>query len=145
MLLKVLSIVLLLLMVSAMMGLLVCDSLFSASPVSIGVQCVAVILMVWARVTFGWRSFHVAANPTVGGLVTSGPYHFIRHPIYTAFCLFGWAGVLANWSVVTALLGTVLFVSALGRILLEEHLVIARCPEYLKYAQVTKRMIPHIF
>jgi protein-S-isoprenylcysteine O-methyltransferase Ste14 len=41
-----------------------------------------------ARVTFGRRSFHAAANPTAGGLVTTGPYRLIRHPIYTAACLF---------------------------------------------------------
>jgi protein-S-isoprenylcysteine O-methyltransferase Ste14 len=34
-----------------------------------------------ARVTFGGRSFHVGANPTEGGLVTKGPYRFVRHPI----------------------------------------------------------------
>lgn len=31
-----------------------------------------------------------------GGLVTNGPYRFIRHPIYTAVCLFVWTGVLSS-------------------------------------------------
>src|SRR5690349_14967955 len=33
------------------------------------VQVLAVGLMLWARWTFGRRSFHAAANPTAGGLV----------------------------------------------------------------------------
>ena len=44
--------------------------------------------MVWARVAFGRRSFHFAANPTAGGLVTWGPYRFVRHPIYSSILLF---------------------------------------------------------
>ena len=50
--------------------------------------------MVAARITFGRRSFHAAANPTEGGLVTTGPYAYIRHPIYAAILYFVWAGAL---------------------------------------------------
>ena len=66
---------------------------------------VAFLLILWARVTFGRRSFHVVANPTEGGLVTSGPYRYIRHPIYAAICLFTWVGVAAHWSWSSALCG----------------------------------------
>jgi hypothetical protein len=62
-------------MVLAILGLFGSDSLFSLSPAVIGVQCLAA-LMIWARLTFGLRSFHPAANPTRGGLVTTGPYIF---------------------------------------------------------------------
>ena len=48
------------------------------------VQGCAVGLMIAARITFGRRSFHAAANPTAGGLVTTGPYRWLRHPIYAA-------------------------------------------------------------
>ena len=48
------------------------------------VQVLAVLLMLWARVTFGRRSFHASADPTEGGLITTGPYHYLRHPIYAA-------------------------------------------------------------
>ena len=60
------------------------------------VQVAAVLLMVWARMTFGRRSFHAAANPTAGGLVTWGPYRYWRHPIYSAILLFLWSGVLSH-------------------------------------------------
>ena len=100
--LKLLSIAAFLVMVAGIIGLWETGALFSPSPLVIGAQCAAVALMIWARVTLGRRSFHPGANPTAGGLVTSGPYHFIRHPIYTAACLFVGAGVLAHWSVVAA-------------------------------------------
>jgi protein-S-isoprenylcysteine O-methyltransferase Ste14 len=129
----------------AMGGLLLTHSLLSPSPVVIAVQCAAFGLMLWARATFGRRSLHASADPTAGGLVTTGPYHFIRHPIYTAACLFGWAGIVANWSLVAAMLGVLLFVGAVGRMLCEERLVTEMYPAYRDYAKVTKRMLPYAF
>jgi protein-S-isoprenylcysteine O-methyltransferase Ste14 len=140
-----LSLAALLLMVVAMVGLLATKSLFASSPVAAAVQVAAVCLMVWARATFGRRSFHASADPTPGGLVTTGPYRFIRHPIYTAACLFGWAGVLSHWSLLTATLGVLLLVGALGRMLCEERMVVQAYPEYRQYARVTKRMVPYVF
>src|SRR5229473_3580213 len=109
--LKVLSIGALLLMVLAVVGLLATNSLVSPSPFVIAAQCVAVALALWARMTFGRRSFHAAANPTAGGLVTTGPYHFIRHPIYTAVCLFTVPGAVAHWTWFSALLGALVVAS----------------------------------
>jgi len=142
---RIASVVGLLLMILALLGLLLSDSLFSRSPVVIAVQCAAVALMVWARLTFGVRSMHAAANPTAGGLVTTGPYHFIRHPIYTAGCLIGWAGMVAHWSPTSAMYGVLLFAGALIRMLCEERLVAETYPAYRDYARVTKRMIPYVF
>jgi len=133
------------LMVAAMAGLYYVHALLSHSPVVIGVQIAAVALVIWARITFGGRSFHAAANPTEGGLVTSGPYHFVRHPIYTAACLFGWAGILANVSAVSIGLGVVLLLGSFMRMLTEERLVTEKYPAYREYAQVTKRMVPYLF
>jgi len=132
-------------MVAAMAGLLLTHALLSHSPVVIGIQVAAAGLVLWARITFGRRSFHAAANPTEGGLVTTGPYRHIRHPIYTAACLFGWAGVLANMSVVSVALGGLLILGAVMRMLTEERLVVQRYPAYRQYAQTTKRMVPYVF
>jgi protein-S-isoprenylcysteine O-methyltransferase Ste14 len=132
-------------MMAGMLGLLFSRALFSPSPAVIATQCAAVALMAWARLTLGSRSFHAAADPTAGGLVTGGPYRFIRHPIYTAACLFGWAGIMGNWSWRSGLFGALLFLGALGRMLCEEKLVTEQYPEYRKYAKSTKRMVPGVF
>ena len=144
-LLKTISVAAFLLMALALVGLVVRHSLFSPLRVVVVAQVAAVALIVWARLTFGHRSFHAAANPTAGGLVTTGPYRFIRHPIYTGACLLGWAGIMAHLSLINVLLGAVLLVGAIGRMLCEERLVIAAYPEYGEYARVTKRMVPYVF
>src|SRR5258705_8960450 len=143
--LKVMSILGLVVMIAAVLGLYEIGVLFSPQPLTIGLQVIAVALMVWARVTFGRRSFHAAANPTTGGLVTKGPYRYIRHPIYTAACLFGWGAIVVHWSWVSVALGVLLFLGALARLLSEEQLVKQTYPEYLEYAKVTERMIPYLF
>jgi protein-S-isoprenylcysteine O-methyltransferase Ste14 len=132
-------------MIVAILGLLATRSLFSAAPLVIAAQFAAFAIMVWARITFGRRSFHAAADPTEGGLVTTGPYHFIRHPIYTAVCLFVFAGAIAHFSFVSLGLALFVFVGALGRMLAEERLVLKRYPEYADYATKTKRMLPYVF
>ena len=132
-------------MVGGLLGLLAIQAVFSTSILVIGVQIASVVLLVWARITFGWRSFHVVANPTVGGLIRTGPYKYIPHPIYTSVCLFSWAGVVVHWSAEAWLLGIVVLASALARMFAEERLVVVRYPEYADYAAHTWRMIPYVY
>ena len=143
--LKAISVASFLLMVAAIVGLAGTGSLLSPSPAIIAIQCGAVVLMIWARVAFGRRSFHAAANPTAGGIVTTGPYRYIRHPIYSAALWFGWAGVIAHHSLEALGFGLLLFAGALGRMLCEERLVAQMYPAYRDYARETKRMLPYIF
>jgi len=143
--LKTASILSYLVMMGGLVGLIVMRAIFSPSPFVIAVQFAALCLMLWARVTFGRRSFHAAANPTQGGLVTHGPYRFIRHPIYTAVCLFAWAAILAHWSLGTALCGLLIAAGAGVRMFFEETLLVAQYPEYRQYAARTRRMIPFVF
>ena len=143
--LKTLSIIGYLGMVGGLLGLLAMRSLFSSSALVIGVQVAAFLLFLWARVTFGRRSFHVVADPTAGGLVTVGPYRYLRHPIYSAMCLFACAGVAAHWSWSSGLYGLIILGSAVLRIHCEEALVAARYPEYAQYAARTWRMIPYVY
>ncbi len=143
--LKALSILGYLGMVGGIIGLLATHSLLSPSPLVIVQQVAAVLLMVWARVTFGRRSFHAVANPTEGGLVTAGPYRYIRHPIYSAVCLFTLPGVLAHPSWFAAALFAVILCGAIARMRCEEILLAARYSQYESYAAKTSRMIPHVF
>ena len=132
-------------MIGGLLGLLVMRALFSSSPLVISLEVLAFLLFLWARVTFGRRSYHVVADPTEGGLVTGGPYRYVRHPIYAAFCLFISAGVAAHWSWSAGLCGGLVLGSAVLRIFCEESLVAARYPEYALYSVKTWRMIPYVY
>lgn len=120
------------------------NSLFSSHPFGIVVQVLAVGLMLWARMTFGKRSFHAGANPTEGGLVTHGPYRFLRHPIYAAATYFIWAGVLPYRTTEAITSAVVVTLCLAVRMLLEEKLLVATYPEYEEYSKKTKRVIPFV-
>lgn len=143
--LKMVSLLGILIMIAALAGLCATGSLFSSHPIAIVLQAMAITLMIWARVTFRWRSFHATANPTAGGLVTTGPYRYIRHPIYTAGTVFGWGGIVTHWSLLSVGLGGLLLLGALIRMACEEQMVTQMYPEYVEYARSTKRMIPFVF
>lgn len=133
------------LMIAALLPLVYFHGVFSYSPFVVSVQTFAVALMVWARITFGTRSFHFAANPTEGGLVTTGPYRLIRHPIYASILYFSLAGVADNISRMNLLLTAVLCLGVGMRIFCEERMIANEYPEYVEYAQRTKRIVPFVF
>jgi protein-S-isoprenylcysteine O-methyltransferase Ste14 len=141
---KVMSIAGFGLLIAVVIALLMGRSLLGESPIPIGVQILAFLLMIWARLTFGSRSFHATANPTDGGLETAGPYHFLRHPIYAAALYFIWAGVLSHLTVINFILGLCGIAGAGLRIAAEEKLLLERYPEYAEYANRTKRIIPYL-
>jgi protein-S-isoprenylcysteine O-methyltransferase Ste14 len=142
---KTLSIIATALSVLALATLVLRHGLFSPSPVVIILQVFAVLLMLWARTTLGTRSFHFSANPTKGGLVTSGPYRYIRHPIYAAVVIFIVAGVVANLSILNGILGLVVVLGMVIRALCEERFLRVEYSEYAEYSRHTWRMIPFVF
>jgi protein-S-isoprenylcysteine O-methyltransferase Ste14 len=118
--------------------------LFGRTVWAIAVQAGALLLMIWARIAFGRRSFHAAANPTTGGLVTSGPYAFIRHPIYAAAMYFVWAAA-ADYRTLPAIAGAALVsIGAAIRMYSEERLLLGMYPDYAAYRTRTARVVPFV-
>lgn len=142
------SLVATLFLVAAILVLLLSHNLVAKVPVGMAIQIAAAALMVWARFTFGMRSFHAAANPTQGGLITHGPYRYWRHPIYAAILFFVWAGVFSQGRTPTfqalALAIAATLMTAV-RISAEERLLKGMFPDYPAYAARTKRLIPFLF
>jgi protein-S-isoprenylcysteine O-methyltransferase Ste14 len=131
--------------VIGLLGLAFTDQLWGIGPISIGLQVLAALFMIWARLTFGLRSFHAAATTTEGGLVTHGPYAIVRNPIYAAVLLFGWTAVAVHFSLGSLPFGLGITGGLLVRVFAEEHELRARYPEYAGYARRVKRLIPFVF
>lgn len=130
--------------VASLAGLALTFSLFAPSVPVIAVQVSAFALMVWARRTFGLRSFHADATPTAGGVVTTGPYRYVRHPIYAAILLFLLAGAVSYPSITSAIFATTAIIGTALRITMEERLMRERYPEYASYAAKTARIVPFV-
>jgi len=131
-------------MVAAIFTLLARDAFFGNGPVSISLQVLGFALAGWARITFGFHSFRFTANPTRDSLVTTGPYRYIRNPIYAAALLIMWSGVAAHWSPMNATLAVVATAMSIVKIACEEPLLRAAYPEYAEYSRKTARLVPFV-
>jgi protein-S-isoprenylcysteine O-methyltransferase Ste14 len=131
-------------LVLAVLALLFLHDLLATGVPGLAVQGLAALLMLWARLTLGRRSFHAAATPTAGGVIATGPYRYWRHPIYASILYFLWAGVASHRSTLTVGLALLASAALGARMVTEERLMAARYPDYAPYAARTKRIIPFV-
>lgn len=78
-------------------------------------------------------------------LVTSGPYKYLRHPMYTSVLLIAASFIIDAPSVALSILWLALLGALLGKISIEERLLPLMLPEYILYQQKTWKLIPFIF
>jgi protein-S-isoprenylcysteine O-methyltransferase Ste14 len=107
----------------------------------------AVALFLWILMHNRLGNFNIQPMPKAQGvLVTSGPYRWIRHPMYSAVLLGGAA--LAPMADVAAIGWGIWFCLALvlwAKSVFEEQWMQERHPGYRAYMQVSKRFIPLLF
>jgi protein-S-isoprenylcysteine O-methyltransferase Ste14 len=84
-------------------------------------------------------------RPALRGLVTNGPYRFVRHPMYLSYILADIGYNLQEWNFVTLLLVLVGWMSLVYRIHAEERMVSqhAEWPTYV--VSVRYRLFPGIW
>src|SRR5258706_6576863 len=79
-------------------------------------------------------------------VVSTGPYHYVRHPMYAAILLFmlGTSLLLGSWY---GSLAGLIFITVLARrAVLEEQMLNSELPGYTAYTQKVKyRLIPYIW
>jgi protein-S-isoprenylcysteine O-methyltransferase Ste14 len=79
-------------------------------------------------------------------VISSGPYHYVRHPMYSGILLFSVSTPLLLGSGYGVLLGLVLVLIVARRAVLEEHTLRQELNGYAAYmTQVKYRFIPHIW
>jgi protein-S-isoprenylcysteine O-methyltransferase Ste14 len=79
-------------------------------------------------------------------VISTGPYHYVRHPLYSSALLFflGTPLLLGSWY--GLLFAPILIAGLVGRTLLEEHVLREELPGYDVYmAQVKYRFIPYVW
>ncbi|MGA8296075.1 MAG: isoprenylcysteine carboxylmethyltransferase family protein [Acidimicrobiales bacterium] len=139
----VLLIVLLLLRVKALNGLSASNDPWSQS-IGLAFFVLGLSLAVWARVHLGRNWGMPMSEKTDPELVTTGPYHRIRHPIYSGIILAMIGSTIAvnlYWLIAVVVLGTYFLYSALN----EERFMATRFPDsYPEYKRSTKMLIPFI-
>jgi protein-S-isoprenylcysteine O-methyltransferase Ste14 len=78
-------------------------------------------------------------------LVITGPYRFVRHPLYLAEEI-ATVGVFIEFaSIYTGVLLAVQFAFQLRRMQKEEAVLTAKFPDYTIHSQTTARLIPGVY
>jgi protein-S-isoprenylcysteine O-methyltransferase Ste14 len=102
-------------------------------------------LAVWARIYIGRNWGMPMSQKDDPELVTTGPYHAIRHPIYTGIILAMIGTTIAvslYWLIAVVLVGAYFVYSAV----MEERYMTGRFPDtYPAYKHSSKMLIPFIF
>jgi protein-S-isoprenylcysteine O-methyltransferase Ste14 len=102
-------------------------------------------LAVWARIFLGRNWGMPMTRKEDPELVTTGPYHWVRHPIYTGM-IFGMVGTAIAvswfWVIAAAVMGGYFIYSAI----IEERSMESLFPDtYPEYKASTKMLIPFVF
>ena len=105
----------------------------------------AVTLAVWAFISMR-KQFSVFPEPKPSrSLIRSGPYRFIRHPMYTALLIWSLGRVLFLFTT-TNLFGFLGLTTILAlKIQHEEKLLSKSFKDYDDYRKTTKRLVPFLY
>ena len=111
----------------------------------VGLALVAGSLLVWMFRTLGRNLTDTVVTRKQHTLVTTGPYRWVRHPLYSsaALAIVGNSLVAANWFIFVA--GCLAFLLLVIRTRKEEQNLTARFgDDYRNYIQRTGRFVPRL-
>ena len=115
-----------------------------ALPNLLSTACVLIgMIMVLVTIRHLGRSFSLV--PQARSVVQTGPYRWIKHPLYLAEEIAILGVVLQDLTPVTVIVLVLHIGVQVCRILYEEDLLRRNCPEYSSYEASRWRLIPHIW
>ncbi len=108
-------------------------------------------LLIVSVTSLVWVQKHLSRNFTGtvqirpgGSVIQTGPYHYVRHPMYLTFILFGIGLLLltANWFLAGGFLLVILIVMFVRTPIEERALLTAYGQDYADYAKRTGKFFP---
>jgi protein-S-isoprenylcysteine O-methyltransferase Ste14 len=114
--------------------------------VGLAVGLAGAVLLVWASVLLGRLMIHEAAVREDHALIESGPYRFVRHPVYAGYLALLLGSGVASLNVCLWLLWPVSLLGILVQAASEEQLLGERFGhEYERYVWRTGRLVPRFW
>ena len=109
-------------------------------------QIIGIGFGIWGIIAMHVGNFNIQPEVKSTYLVKSGPYKWIRNPMYLAVILIYLPIVIKNFNWLNSLMFMVLLITLLLKITSEEQFLEVRFGEdYIAYKKETKRLIPFIY
>ena len=105
-----------------------------------------VFLLAWSAIAMRQTVFSVfPEHRQKASLVTTGPYRFVRHPMYTAVLLGCGGLVLTHYTWLRLAMFILLVVVLVIKLHFEEKLLAEKFDKYAAYSRKTSRLIPGVY
>ncbi|TXT34432.1 MAG: isoprenylcysteine carboxyl methyltransferase [Chitinophagaceae bacterium] len=112
---------------------------------SIGILSPAIILALWAIIAMRKSKLRISPIPANEAiLIVSGPYQYIRHPMYSSILLFVIGLLVIHYSIYQLIAVILLLLVLLIKSKWEEQMLLIKFPSYKSYMERTKSIIPFL-
>ena len=113
----------------------------------ITIEIIGIVIAFWAIIEMRIKSkISIAPLPRSGAqLISSGPYRYIRHPMYLSLLLMFVPLIVSHYNLLRLLVLGVLYVNLLFKLLFEEAILKENLEGYADYMQKSWRIIPFVF
>ena len=130
---------------SLVLYLIVTGPVLAQAPAPLLFLLAGMALGVWAVIAMAPHGIRAAPEPKAAQLTQTGPYRWIRHPMYTALLLMCVGWLLGDLTATRAVVFTLLCTVLLLKLRYEERLLCAHFAGYEEYRKTTAALIPCIF
>lgn len=104
-----------------------------------------ILLFMWAAINLRWKNLTAMPEPVRNGqLIEHGPYHYIRHPMYTALIICAIGAAIGHGEVLKVFYVLLLMIVLWVKLKREETFLTDTYPGYASYMGRTHALIPQL-
>ncbi|MCB0729194.1 MAG: methyltransferase [Ignavibacteria bacterium] len=137
--------ILVILQMSAIFYIMLTGEIIPSKKIFLLLLILSLLIGFWAIVEMKFRFNIFPALLSNSSLVTSGPYRFIRNPMYTSIIFMMLILLINDFSYPRLIIWIFLILIFIAKINIEEKILLKEFTSYPEYKAKTKRLIPFIF